>query len=1594
MIPVPISERVLATISAWKSKLLDLSKRNRALNFKVNKVSTVTVVDELPSEIYRLLCLEKRSLSFCPSDDPVAQPLLDESESDEFFEGPQQSVTISEDQRPLFRPYASETLAANFVDDALQTNASAENLDRSLRRIDEQARTILEEQGVNALFLALGMLHYVESKDSSIIFKAPLILVPVGLLRKSARDGFRVRMNDEDIIVNPSLVEYLRRDFGIVLPELPSTEGYEIQEFFAQVTDAVASQTGWKITTEIYLSLFSFQKLVIYKDLEKNTEKIATHRIFQQMIDRDGPTYIGLPEEIRKLSLDKYFAPENCLQVVDADSSQLRAIATISQNYDLVLEGPPGTGKSQTITNLIAQALSTGKKVLFVAEKMAALDVVYRRLCEVGLGEFCLELHSTKANKKAVMQELKTTLDASLQRIESSQVGLARLPVVREHLTSYVNAVHSAYGILGISPYVAFGEFDAVRSAKKLLYQGEVTEVTRTGFDDVLRDLADLVTAAEPIGSPNDHAWRGAHKTFYSESDLDAISQIGEQILAKVTSLSSQAETLENRLGLPKLRTFADLEIASEVAATIARSPGAPLQVLANEAWNSAPPEAVALIEEGKKLQSMRRRILDRYKETIFDVEPTEEIAYVEKKSEGIFSFLAILDGRYRAIRRRWISLRTSSDSISMADQSLDMRSLADYLLRRSKIADRHTRGTEFFGSLWQGEASNWSAVDRYVEWVVEFRRMYVGRGLNEHAIATASNQTPDLTFIQELRGLASEVTDLLGELRKLVGWSDNYFQDGHLDFISQRVSAIVGSIGQSHRWAAYESVRQRIERSFAAEVLEWVTSGQLTFPELIPAFKRAFYQKWITTVVQERSELREFHTLTHEERVREFRQLDELVLNQNRFKLIRQMRSVIQSTLQQSPVKEQMLTLRTQLNRQRGLLPLRTTMLKCLDSVRAIKPCFMMSPQSVAQLLDAEKATFDLVIFDEASQLPTEDAVGSVFRGNQLVVVGDPKQLPPTNFFAVTSGQVNVQVDEDGLPLFDDSQSILEEVMSSGVPSSSLKWHYRSSHESLITFSNSTFYNSDLYTFPSVESETYDSGLQFAFVPDGVYEGKGLNIVEARRVADAVVEEIKKDPSVSLAVGTFNIRQQTAIQDELEQRRRADPSIEPFFDRSRQDYFFVKNLENIQGDERDAIFLSVTYAKAQDGKLRYNLGPLNGENGGRRMNVLVTRARKLMRVFSSIRAEDINLAATASRGAKLLRDFLAYAEHKRLDNPIISKILDVESPFELEIYQELTSRGLSLVPQVGASGYRIDFGVVDNETQGRFVCGIECDGFAYHSSETARDRDRLRQQVLEGRGWDIHRIWSTDWFKDRNGQIERILELVKLSRSRAQREIEQQNEQAMLATEQAEEEARQFLGDLTAIRIGDLFENAEKRGYIRPIAHPYQTAQIEIGESYGSLLYATIQQLAKVLMTIVEVEGPIHFKDVCTRAAAVWGQKTGSNISERISYVLRTIEQAKHIEFRGDFLVVCNQPITVRSRTGTNIPTDRIAPDEIGEAIQLILKNGHKFERAALVNEVRTVFGYNRTGGSLQAVIGSVIDEMLGKGLIGEGSTGIGLRT
>ena len=1023
----------------------------------------------------------------------------------------------------------------------------------------------------------------------------------------------------------------------------------------------------------------------------------------------------------------------------------------------------------------------------------------------------------------------------------------------------------------------------------------------------------------------------------------------------------------------------------------IARSPGAPLTVLQSEAWNSPPREALEMVERGRALKTAREEAERKFDASAFEQEHAADIDFIEAKENSLLSFLNFLSGRYRAVKRRWLGYRLQGYQPTLLEQVADMRKLDTLRRDRAEFAAREVTARELFGALWRGEQSDWDALDGYIRWVVEFRGLCVANGLKEQACVVAARPHPDVAVVESLRQEAEQAARDLSTLTAHVGWPQDYLASAPFAEAAERIEALYENLSLAPRWAAFEQVRAKVAAGLAAELLDAAMCGEVAFADLPRAFRRAFFGRWLSGVVQQREPLRAFNTLTHEQRIAEFRKLDERVLLENRASLIRRLRDRVQAQLRTQEAVDALPFLRRQLTLQRGLAPLRTTFQRSYAAIRAIKPVFLMSPLTVSQLLDGKTPSFDLVIFDEASQLPAEDAAGAIARGKQLVVVGDPKQLPPTNFFSVMTGTTAAPIGEDGVPLFDDTESILEEFMGSGAPNTRLKWHYRSAHESLIYFSNVSFYDADLYTFPSVEINSHAAGLSFEYVADGVYEGKGLNLVEARRVADAVVQHAKTQPELSLGVGTFNLRQQLAVQDELEVRRRQDPSLEPFFARNKREPFFVKNLENIQGDERDAILLSVTYAKDANGVLRYNFGPLNGENGWRRLNVLTTRARRQMRVFSSMKGDDINPVHATSQGPQLLRDFLLYAERGRLNSAVVRGAAETESPFEREVFMELTRRGVDLQPQVGVAGYRIDFGVRDAELPGRFLCGIECDGAAYHSSEAARDRDRLRQQVLEARGWTIHRLWSTDWFKDRAGQIERLLGLIESTRQKAREEQEAEREARARLAALAQEEAQQAQdGDPASALTGDVPVRVAPEAQLYTFA---DTPLLHFGQDFHA---APASFISRAIDDVVNVEAPLHIKDLATRVVARWGcNQVGPAMLRRIRAVVDEKARQRQIRLGEDFIykAVADGSVQVRSRAGTKITPERIAPEEYREAVLMILRAGDGLERKALVNAVRALFGFSRTGTTLDAAINAVINTLLAEEVLGEGSMGIKLR-
>lgn len=1585
--PDSVPAVVAASLETWTRQLLDLTRRNRALNFRPLTVSTVQVVGPPPAAVHHLVCEEERALTFAPAPEQSALP----------------------------------------NDGVLQTTLTAEQLDHSLRRIEEQARLSIEEQGVNTLFLALGLLHYTEAEASDVVFRAPLVLLPVSLRRTSARAAFTLDAADDEPMVNPALAEMLSREYGLALPDLPeaaplppadagSAAPHTLQSLFVDVqalVDALpVAKTGtpWKVTSEVFLGLFSFQKLVMYKDLEANAAAIRDHRLVHQLITRRGAVKgggLGLPDDVRQARLDEVYPPELGAHVVDADGSQQRALAAVDRGYDLVVEGPPGTGKSQTITNVIAQALHAGKSVLFVAEKMAALDVVHQRLQQAGLGEFCLELHSTRSSKREVIRSIASALDASLLPSPVPADAGERLREVRASLSAYVTALHEPFAAMQASPFTAYGELARVLDAPHVDWTGDATQVTRLALEQAQSHLQALASAAEAAGDIATHPWRDTGRTFYPQDQLDAVVAAATAVAHRIPEVRAAAIEATRLLGLPLLAALTDLERVRDVVDLLRRSPGAPIEQLESPEWNAVPHAATELIGRVREVQRLEAETGRRFHADALQVDHTADIAYIEDRSGVLASLFWWLDSRQRAIRTRWTAMRQPGYAASIAAQAHDLKAVVALRTARQTLDDLQAQGARLFGAAWRGAASDVDALDRQAAWVVAFRKVHLRETLPSLALTLAAAGQADLGPADRLDQRASELLTCVDRLATLLQWRADRpsLASLPLEQVHERAAGFVTDATRAARWGAFAAARQDALDTLAASAVDLADTGRLRFADLPRAVPRAFWFAWLAACVDARPALARFQALSHEQRVREFRDLDRRVLEDNRARLVASLRARVQTRLHEDDVDAAMPVLRREMAKQRNHRPIRETLGLAAAAVRAIKPVFLMSPLSVAQFTKGDRPTFDLVVFDEASQLPPEDAVGAIVRGAQLVVVGDPKQLPPTNFFTAARDDLAAADSDDGVDV-PDAESILEAFMGCGVPMSRLKWHYRSAHESLISFSNVSFYDGDLLTFPSVEPMSERLGLRFELVADAVYEGKGLNLIEARRVADAVVafarEQVVAEQAgaraLTLGVGTFNLRQQVAIQDLLEERRREDPSLEPFFDRSRHEPFFVKNLENIQGDERDVIFLSVTYAKGRDGRLRQHFGPLNGDNGWRRLNVLTTRARRAMRVFSSMRASDIHEGQ--SKGGPLLKAFLEYAESGRLDHPVVAASAATESPFEQEVVTDLARRGHLVQPQVGVAGYRIDIGVRDPGAPGRFLLGIECDGVAYHASDTARDRDRLRQQVLEARGWTIVRLWSTDWFKDRVGQMERLERAIDDARRRGPVGVGAgvpvaDRRTRPVATDAAATTAAAEASGVAAglVRQTDRPDEATDQAVASRSAVPYVKASAPASVTGSGVLECDLSVLASIAVHVVGIESPVHEDDVVARVAGFWDQRVGTRIRAHVLAACSEAVRRGAVERREAFLWVPGSACQPRDRSDTGIGADRIAPEEYDAAVRAALAGGRILRRDALLVEARTHLGFERTGSTLGAALESSLQRLVASGTIGEGSDGYRLR-
>ena len=1350
---------------ARRNELLDLTLRNRLISHKTLKSRGAKVIDERPVHVHRILVEEERKMSFLEVTEEEKQKLSDLKgpEQGNLFGQPEETGDPAADDDGTEE--ANSGPADRHVDTKLQTPYTSQELQKRLLNTFYHARRSIQEEGINTLFLALGMLRWYRSPSADTERKAPILLVPVELNRTDVQGRFRLEYLGEEIGGNLSLKAFLEAEYGLSwpLPPDPEEEALDLQAYARRIRSVIQNKERWSLDQDaIELGFFSFSRFLMYEDLDAKNwpdgEGPTDHPVLTKLLDEGFEPPETPPSAFSEGGLDEHLDPEDTYHVVDADSSQTEAILAVKDGQDLVLQGPPGTGKSQTITNIIAEAIGEGKTVLFASEKMAALEVVKRNLDSVGLGDACLELHSHKTRKKAVLKELERTLNLGRPQVEDFSQEAAVMTDARETLNEYAEAVNTPIGESGVRPYYAYGELTQLRETLKDVevpsidlpamrtWDGQTYEENRFLVEQVQSHLKET-------GVPAEHPFWGSQKTGFLPADQPEIERAAQSATESLSELQATAENLADLLDFSAPKTPEETRRLLKAGKRALDAPDLTGVNVRAEVFSVQDDALSELVETGERLAVLHEKhddqlIPEAWEHDVFDIR------------QG----LAKHGGKwYRWIFSEWRAAKSDLAALCKEGLPSDMDAridLADAILEAQRLEDtieeQAALGEEAFGNVWRGTSSDWAFLNEVTTYLTELHASIREGRLPETLLSVVADP-PDTGRLQALiqdlkekRDAHEEATTAFAEAIELdagVRFEEGELSDQSYAAQGEALRRCRKEAPRIQEMVTYNQLSDELGEEGLAPIRPLARAWDEAPDHLVDAFRHAYYNALLERAMDERPALKRFSGAQHEQVAERFRELDEASLAHNRHELALKHYEGL-------PPKSgagQMGVLLHEMGKKSRHMPLRTLMQRAGNAVQAIKPVFMMSPMSVPKYLPPESIDFDLVVFDEASQVRPVDAFGSILRGDQTVVVGDNKQLPPTSFFdaAIDTGG------DDFEKQAGDQESILDLFRSRGAPEQMLQFHYRSRHESLIAVSNKEFYDNNLNVFPSPDAGREDTGLVFNHLPDTTYDrgGSRKNKGEAEVVAQRVMEHARTEPEMSLGVATFSSAQQEAIRDRLEYERRQDPSCEDFFSGHPDEPFFVKNLESVQGDQRDVIFISVGYGRDDNGKVSMNFGPLNQQGGERRLNVLTTRAKHRCEVFTNLRGDDIDLHRTDARGVEVLKEYLTFAETGELDLPTPTG-RGPDSPFEEAVAERLRAEGYRVEHQVGVAGFYIDLAVVDPDRPGRYVLGIECDGATYHSAKMARVRDRTRQAVLENLGWTIHRIWSTDWFRQPGEQL------------------------------------------------------------------------------------------------------------------------------------------------------------------------------------------------------------------------------------------------
>jgi very-short-patch-repair endonuclease len=1109
--------------------------------------------------------------------------------------------------------------------------------------IYRKARELLEERGIRAGYLATGMARWDELFLEP---AAPVLLRGLTITPTRARhDDFDLTL-DDDAEVNPVLLHKLASVYGAATEELAEVPAEKINELLSRAADA-AEVPGFEIADRMVIGTFTYAKLPMVRDLQAAGELLADSDVVAAIAGHVEAQELLGADEVAEPVAD---SPEEDYSVLDADSSQRSAINAVLSGRSLVIHGPPGTGKSQTIANLIAALVARGRKVMFVAEKRAAIDAVLSRLKGVDLGDMVLDIHDGTRDRLRIARDLGETLDLA-QRAADPDVGTLHRRLIdrQRRLNQHTTALHQVHEPWGVTPFevqsALLGIPDEARTPVRLSMPARIGRRSADRIRDELRDFAHLGGfSMRPKSTP----WFGAvlRTPEQVRRACDLVARLSSHSLPMLAHRIGQAG---QETGLRPARTYRAGADRMRLYAAVRQT----LRALAPSVYAAGPGLLATAAGNGDGLGFRERRALRKQARSL--VRGTAQVSADELP--------AVLNEAARQLAD-WQELRT--------DEGLP----------------RLPAGFDELAKL-QAEC------DRQL------------------AVLRACIRLPDEP--EPLLAALSADQDTAWKLPRLYQLGTRFDEEDLgplLDELARREAGPdLAAAAFDHAWysSILDEIRVRDPRYAAnrGDALDDIAS--------------------------------------------DFRVRDVQHLAVNRARVRRAWADQLREAQNRHPLQARVI--RKQAALRRGHLALRRLLDQTGDVLFALKPCWAMSPLMVSQVLPATRQ-FDVVIFDEASQIIPADAIGSIMRGHQVVVAGDDRQLPPTNFFRqVGDGGDEAAEDDESLLSFGAGFESVLDALRPLLPTAPLAWHYRSRDERLVAFSNTHIYGGALTTFPGVFR---DDCLRHVVVAQSPEPGQEVSVTaEVQKAVELILEHARSRPRESLGVIALGIRHAERIDTALRAALAEHPDLEDFFAEDSAEPFFVKNLERVQGDERDAIILSIGYGKHPDGRMRYQWGPLLRDGGERRLNVAATRAKHRLTLVSSFSSHDVDPERVTKAGARLLADYLEYADS---GGKAVQASGGAElNPFEADVRDRLAACGITVVPQYGVGGYRVDFAAAHPEDNDRMVLAIEADGASYRESGSVRDRDRLRGEHLQRLGWGFHRLWSTNWFQNPQAEVAKL---------------------------------------------------------------------------------------------------------------------------------------------------------------------------------------------------------------------------------------------